>query len=396
MSRRAAPKANSPAVRSMEGSRVSRHLANIYRLGVKELWGLAREPMLLLFIVYLFTGAVYTAGTAMPETLHSAPIAIVDEDDSALSRRIVSAFYPPHFTPPQIVNRDQVDAGLDAGRYTFALHMAHGLQRDVLAGRAPDIQLNVDATRMSQAFMGSGAVQQIVLGEVSEFMQRHRGATAAPVELALRVRFNPAGEQGWFGSLLQVINNITMLSIILTGAALIREREHGTVEHLLVMPVTPTEIMLSKVWSMGLVVLLAGALSLNLIVRGLLGVPVEGSLPLFFIGAALHLFATTSMGIFLATVARNMPQFGMLLILTMMPLQMLSGGSSPRESMPALVQHIMLAAPTTHFVEIGQAVLFRGAGIEVVWTSFLWLVLIGGVLFALALARFRKTIGQMA
>ncbi|HUD40883.1 MAG TPA: ABC transporter permease [Dokdonella sp.] len=374
----------------------SRHLANIYRLGVKELWSLWRDPMMLVLILYVFTGAVYTAATALPETLHHAPIAIVDEDDSPLSQRIVSAFYPPQFTTPQQVRPDALDAGMDQGRFTFALHLPQGLQRDVLAGRAPQIQLNVDATRMSQAFVGSGAVQQIVAAEVEEFVQRHRGSAALPVELVLRARFNPALQEAWFGSLMQIINHITMLSIVLTGAALIREREHGTIEHLLVMPVTPTQIMLSKVWSMGLVVLVAAALSLNLVVRGLLGVPVEGSLALFFTGAALSLFATTSMGIFIATLARNMPQFGMLMMLTIMPLQMLSGGTTPRESMPELVQTVMLAAPTTHFVEIGQAILYRGAGIEVVWKPFLWLAVIGSVLFALSLARFRRTIAQMA
>ena len=374
----------------------ARHLANIYRLGVKELWSLCRDPMMILLIVYVFTAAVYTAATAMPETLHKAPIAIVDEDDSPLSQRIVSAFYPPQFIMPQMISMSEMDEGMDDGRFTFALYIPQGFQRDVLAGRAPDLQLNVDATRMSQAFSGSGAVQQIVIGEVNEFVQRQRGGSALPVDLALRARFNPALEKSWFGGVMRIINNVTMLSIILTGAALIREREHGTIEHLLVMPVTPAEIMLSKVWSMGLVVLLASALSVNLVVRGLIGVPIEGSLPLFFAGAALCLFATTSMGIFMATVARNMPQFGMLMMLTIMPLMMLSGGMTPRESMPALVQNIMLAAPTTHFVEIGQAILYRGAGIEVVWKPFLWLAVIGGVLFALSLARFRKTISQMA
>ena len=374
----------------------ARHLANIYRLGVKELWSLCRDPMMILLIVYVFTAAVYTAATAMPETLHKAPIAIVDEDDSPLSQRIVSAFYPPQFIMPQMISMSEMDEGMDDGRFTFALYIPQGFQRDVLAGRAPDLQLNVDATRMSQAFSGSGAVQQIVIGEVNEFVQRQRGGSALPVDLALRARFNPALEKSWFGGVMRIINNVTMLSIILTGAALIREREHGTIEHLLVMPVTPAEIMLSKVWSMGLVVLLASALSVNLVVRGLIGVPIEGSLPLFFAGAALCLFATTSLGIFMATVARNMPQFGMLMMLTIMPLMMLSGGMTPRESMPALVQNIMLAAPTTHFVEIGQAILYRGAGIEVVWKPFLWLAVIGGVLFALSLARFRKTISQMA
>lgn len=373
-----------------------RHLQNIYRLGVKELWSLLRDVTMLVLIVYTFTASVYTGATAMPETLHNAPIAIVDEDGSPLSQRIISAFYPPQFGPPALIALGEVDRGMDEGRYTFALNIPLHFQRDVLAGRAAEIQLNVDATRMSQAFTGSSYVQQIVLAEVNEFVQRHRGASAAPVDLALRARFNPSLDKTWFGSLMQIINNVTMLSIILTGAALIREREHGTIEHLLVMPVTPTEIMLAKVWSMGAVVLLAAGLSLAFVVQGLLHVPIGGSMALFLAGAALHLFATTSMGIFMATVARSMPQFGLLMVLTLIPLQLLSGGTTPRESMPALVQNAMLAAPTTHFVELGQAILYRGAGIDVVWPQFLALLAIGSVLFSLSLARFRKTISQMA
>ena len=371
-------------------------LLNIYRLGVKELWSLWRDPIMLVLIVYAFTLGIYTAASAMPESLHNAPIAIVDEDQSPLSARIASAFYAPQFSPPQHIGWAEMDTGMDQGLYTFALVIPQHFQRDVLAGKAPQLQLNVDATRMSQAFTGSGHVQQIALGEVAEFAQRYRASSAQPVEMALRARFNPALDKSWFGGLIQIINQITMLSIVLTGAALIREREHGTVEHLLVMPVTPAEIMLAKVWAMGAVVLLASFVSLTVVVQGLLKVPVAGSLPLFFAGAALCLFATTAMGIFMATVARNMPQFGMLLVLTMMPLQMLSGGATPRESMPELVQTVMLIAPTTHFVQLGQAILFRGAGLDVVWPQFLALGLIGGALFACSLARFRRTISQMA
>lgn len=374
---------------------MGRHFANIYRLGVKELWSLWRDPIMLVLIVYTFTLSVYSSASAIPETLHNAPIAIVDEDDSPLSARIVSAFYPPQFTRPAMVTLAQVDPGMDEGLYTFVLNIPPNFQREVLAGRAPELQLNVDATRMSQAFSGSGYVQQIVRSEVDEFVQRYRGSATAPVELALRARFNPALEKAWFGALMQIINNVTLLSLILTGAALIREREHGTIEHLLVMPVTPTEIMLAKVWAMALVVLVAAAVSLIGVVRGFMGVPIEGSVPLFLVGAALSLFATTSMGIFLATVARSMPQFGMLVVLTVLPLQMLSGGMTPRESMPELVQTLMLAAPTTHFVELGQAILFRGAGLDVVWRPFFWLLVIGSALFAYSLGRFRKTVAQM-
>ncbi|MFY1931912.1 ABC transporter permease [Achromobacter xylosoxidans] len=373
-----------------------RHAANIFRLGVKELWSLARDPMMLVLIFVSFTLMIYTAATAVPESLHNAAIAVVDEDVSPLSARITSAFYPPHFTRPAMVTSAEADAGMDAGRYTFVVNVPPNFQRDVLAGRPAEIQLNVDATRMSQAFTGSSYIQQIITDEINEFVKRYRKPTELPVDLAVRMRFNPNLTQAWFGSLMEIINNVTMLSIILTGAALIREREHGTIEHLLVMPVTPTEIMLAKVWSMGLVVLVSAGLSLTFVVRGLLQVPVEGSVALFLAGVALHLFATTSMGIFMATLARSMPQFGMLLVLVLLPLQMLSGGTTPRESMPDFVQNIMLAAPTTHFVELGQAILFRGAGLGIVWQPFLALALIGSVLFAFSLTRFRKTLSQMA
>ena len=371
-------------------------IANIWRLGIKELWSLVRDPMMLVLIVYTFTVSIYVAATAMPESLHKAAIAIVDEDDSPLSARIVASFYPPHFTTPRLITLAEMDAGMDNGTYTFVLDIPPNFQREVLAGLAPAVQLNVDATRMSQAFTGSGYIQQIVAGEVGEFVQRHRSAAQLPVDLNVRMRFNPNLEQAWFGSLMEIINNVTMLSIILTGAALIREREHGTIEHLLVMPVTPGEIMLAKVWSMGLVVLLAALVALVFVVQGALHVPVQGSVLLFMGLAALHLFATTSMGIFLATVARSMPQFGMLLVLTLLPLQMLSGGVTPRESMPEFVQQVMLAAPTTHFVTAAQAILYRGAGLDMVWPQLLAILVIGGVLFTAALARFRKTISQMA
>jgi len=370
--------------------------ANILHLGIKELRSLLRDPILVVLIVYTFTFSIYVASTAMPETLHKAPIAIVDEDRSQLSRRIIDAFFPPHFVTPVLITQAEMDARMDAGLDTFALNIPPGFQRDVLAGRAPVMQLNIDATRMSQAFTGNGYIQTIVNSEVSAFLLGYQSNAPPQVDLILRARFNPELNKSWFGSVMELINNVTMLSIILTGAALLREREHGTVEHLLVMPVTPFEIMTGKVWAMALVVLVASACSLKLIVQGLLSVPIEGSIALFLVGTALHLFATTSLGIYLGTIARSMPQFGLLLMLVLLPLQILSGGTTPRESMPEFIRFVMLSAPNTHFVMLAQAILYRGAGFAVVWPQFIALTLIGTVLFSLSLARFRKTIGMMA
>lgn len=375
---------------------MGRFLANTARLGVKELRSLWRDRAMLFLIVYIFTIAVHTAATSMPETIRDAPIGIVDEDDSPLSRRLASAFHPPEFTPPRVIDLARQDPALDAGRFTYVLDIPPGFQRDVLAGRSPALQLNIDATRMSQAFVGNGAIARLVDDEVAGYLGRGQPRAEAPGSLAPRVRFNPALDPSWFGGLMEMVGHVTMLSFILTGAALIREREHGTVEHLLVMPVTPGEIMLSKVWSMTAVVLLAVWLSLTLVVRGFLGVPVEGSVGLFLAGTALHLFATSSMGIFMATLARNMPQFAMLLMLTLIPLEMLSGGMTPFESMPAPVRWLMSCMPTSHYTEMAQAILFRGAGLEVVWKPFLALAAIGGALFTLSLERFRRTLGGMA
>lgn len=371
-------------------------LANIFNLGIKEFRSLGRDYAMLILIAWAFTLGVYSSATGVPETLHHAPIAIVDEDQSQLSTRIVNAFQPPYFRPPQMIGHAQMDLGMDVGLYTFTLDIPPDFQRDVLAGRQPAIQVNVDATQTGQAFSGAGYIQNIIGTEVREFVSRYRAEAAMPAELAVRMEFNPNLTQAWFGAVMEVINQITMLSIILTGAALIREREHGTVEHLLVMPLTAFEIMLAKVWSMGAVVLVAAAISLQLVVRGWLDVPISGSVGLFLLGAALHLFATTSMGIFLGTVARSMPQLGLLVILTLMPLQILSGGTTPRESMPELVQTLMLAAPTTHFVSLAQAILYRGADLSIVWPQLLGIVGIGAAFFSGALWRFRRTIGQMA
>lgn len=351
-----------------------------------------RDTMMIVLIVFAFTVSIYTAATAVPEILHKVPVAIVDEDHSQLSARIESAFNPPYFGSPQMVSLPQMDRGMDQGNFTLALVIPPDFERDILRSRHPTVQLNVDATRQSQAFAGVAAIQQIVTREVDGFVRRFGGAPSPPVDLAIRMRFNPTLAMSWFAGVMEIVNNVTMLSIILTGAALLREREHGTIDHLLVMPVTPAEIMTAKVWSMGLIVLIATALSLRLVVEDALRVQIHGSATLFLLTAALELFATTSMGIFLATVSRSMAQFGLLVILILMPLNMLSGGLTPKESMPRIVQTFMEGAPTTHFVAAAQSILYRGAGLGIVWPNLLAIAGIGAVFFALALSMFRRSL----
>ena len=368
--------------------------SNIFRLGLKELRSLAADKVLLGLIVWAFSGAIYEAATGVSQELHNAPVAIVDEDASPLSSRLAGALYPPYFKAPELIRLDQVDAAMNNNKYAFVLVIPSNFQRDVAAGRQPELQLNIDATLISQAFIGANYITQIVSGEVGEYLTGRRDSATSSIRITTRARFNPNLTGLWFGGVMEAINNVTMLTIILVGAAFIREREHGTIEHLLVMPLTPFEIMMAKIWANGLAVLLGVAFALLVMVQRVLQVPVAGSVPLFLAAAACYLFSAASIGIFLGTIARSMPQLGLLIIITIVPLQLLSGGVTPQESMPEAIRHIMAATPTTYFVRLAQAILYRGAGFDVIWRDLLSMTGVGAVFFTIALIRFRKAVTQ--
>ena len=369
-------------------------LSNVFRLGIKELRSLAADKVLLALIVWAFSGAIYEAATGVSQELHNAPVAIVDEDVSPLSSRLADALYPPYFKRAERIRLDQVEEAMNHGRYSFVLVVPHRFQQDLAAGRKPEIQLNIDATVVSQAFIGASYIANIVSGEVNEYLTGRRDSGEMPIRLATRVRFNPNLTGLWFGGVMETINNVTLLTIILVGAAFIREREHGTIEHLLVMPLRPVEIMLAKIWANGLAVLIGVAFALLVMVRQVLQVPIAGSLPLFLAAAAFYLFSAASIGIFLGTVARSMPQLGLLIIITIIPLQLLSGGVTPQESMPEAIRTIMAATPTTYFVRLAQGILYRGAGLEVIWPDLLAMLGVGTCFFIVALVRFRKAVTQ--
>ena len=363
---------------------------NIFRLGIKELISLRRDPLFVILIIYVFTLAVYTIARGASTDVRNASVAVVDEDRSALSQRIRDALLMPYFQRPALLSLEQIDAVMDSGRYTFVIDFPPKFQADVLAGRMPSVQVNIDATAIAQAGIGASYIQNVIAQEVRGFVQND--GVMPPVGLAIRTRFNPNLDSAWFLAVMQLINNITMLAIVLAGAALIREREHGTIEHLLVMPLRPIEIMLAKVWANGLVIVIAASLSLHFVVQGALQVPVAGSIPLFLAGTVGYLFSVTSLGIFLATLARSMPQFGLLAIPVVLVMNILSGGMTPLDSMPEPMQIIMQLSPSTHFIKFAQAVLSRGASLDVIWPHVLSFLGIGCVFFATALARFRRTI----
>ncbi|KAG1649462.1 Inner membrane transport permease YhhJ [Nymphon striatum] len=364
-------------------------LSNIYRLGLKELRSLRADPVLILLIAYVFSFAVYAVATGAKLEVINASVAYVDLDRSDLTGRIVGAILPPEFDTPQEISASDVDRVMDNGDYVFVLSFPPRFEADVISGRLPEIQLNVDATAMVQAGNGSVFLQEIISAEITKFISRDDTSSTLPIDLVVTAQFNPNLQSTWFSSVMQVINNVTILSVLLTGAALIREREHGTIEHL--MPVSPSEIMLAKIWANGLAIIVAAVLSLWLVVQGILAVPIAGSIPLFVAGTVLYLVSVTGLGILLATFTTSMPQFGLLALPVLVIMNLLSGSTTPMESIPNWLQTAMQVSPSTHFVAFSQAILYRGAGFETVWLNMLIMVGLSAVFFAIALMRFRQT-----
>lgn len=373
-------------------------LLNVARLSVKELRSLFGDVPLMALIIFAFSVAIYSTAKGVKAEVANASVAVIDGDHSALSRRLRDAIQPPFFKPPVDIDRKEVDRALDRGDYIFILDIPPHFEADVLAGRAPAIALQVDATAMTQAGLGVVYLNEIVLRELLDFLHARGLEAQLPTRSVTRVLFNPNNQGHWFTGVMQIVTNVTVLAIILVGAAVIREREHGTIEHLLVMPVRPSEIAMAKILANGGVILLAVMLSLWFVVHWVLAVPLAEpllqSLGLFFLGTGLYLFAVTALGILLATLASSMPQFGLLAAPVYVVLYLLSGAATPVESMPQQIQSLVQFSPTTQFVKYTQAVIYRGAGLEIVWPQLLAIAAAGALFLFIALTRFRSMLAK--
>ena len=348
---------------------------------------------MLALVAYSFTIAIYAAATGASTEATNLSVAIVDEDHSDLSRRIADGLTPPTFKPAIQIAATEIDAVMDSQRVIYVIEIPPKFEADVLAGRQTTVQIDVDATAAAQAFNGMTYIQNVINDYVTQFIAGREGGVGIPVKVVIQAKFNPNLKSSWFTSVMQIISNLTMITVMLTGAALIREREQGTVEHLLVMPVVPAEIMISKILANGLVIVVAAGLSLLLVVQWWLQVPITGSILLFLGGACFYVFTVAALGIALGTVASTMAQFGLLSIPVLLVMMLLSGSTTPLESMPVWLQYLMkVISPTPHFVIFAQDVLYRGADLSIVWPELLATTVIGAVYFGIALYRFRRVI----
>ncbi|MBH5328975.1 ABC transporter permease [Eikenella sp. S3360] len=369
-------------------------LKNVWYLGGKEIRSFFTDYALFGLLVFMFTFSVYSVSKNMTVEMKDAAVAVYDQDRSALTYRIRDAMLAPQFKHVADIDSGQIDRAMDLGEYSFILAIPPNYTADLLAGKRPQLQLLVDATAMSQAGVGSGYIRQIVNREVGAYLGQPNATAAAPFEPVMNVLFNENLRSDWFMPLNQLVGNATLLTILLVGAAVIREREHGTIEHLLVMPVGASEIVMAKILANGLIILVSSTLSLLLVMHRVVGVPIHGSLLLFIACQAVYLFSVAGLGVLLATQAPTMPQFSLLCIIVYIAVFLLSGSTSPIENLPPAVRTVSELSPMTHFSAISKEIIFRGAGWSVIRRSVLVTAVSGALFTTLAIVRFRRMLAQ--
>ncbi len=362
----------------------------------KELLQLARDTLLVLAVIYLFTFDIMMAGGVKMD-LSKATVVVHDADHSLASRELIHRFQPPYFQlGGEILNQKEGIQRLDQGKALVALDIPPRFQHNLLQGRPTQVQVQVDTSNIVLGTLAASYSGQII-GQYGfdAALQRvgltDEGLAAVPMLIDRhRVWYNPNQKDSWFMSISELLTVITVLAMMLPAAAAVREKERGTIEQLLVSPLTPIQILLPKVVAMTLVILLGTALSVGLILHGVFHVPMKGSLTLFFAVTAMYTFAMSGLGLFISTMSRNLAQAAMMTIMIMMPVILLSGAWTPPEAMPVGIRQAMYISPLYYYIEISYAILLKGAGIKILWDSLLGLGMLGSLVFGFGVWRFRR------
>jgi ABC-2 type transport system permease protein len=364
----------------------------------KEFLQFSRDWVILLILLYSFTCDIYLATKGFNLEVRRTPLVVYDLDRSQKSQELVEMFRLPHFHRVAFSHREgEVRELLDRGKASMALvipaHFAHLLAE----GRQATIQLIVDGTHSNSALIAMGYAARIIESfsrniVLKEYGLTERGLQLFPhVDLRYRVWFNPNLKSEYFMGLTELFSVITMLSILLPAAALVREKEYGTIEQLLVTPLLPYEIMLAKIIPMGAITFLATFIAIFSVLKPIFGIPILGNLWLFLLATLVFVFTSSGLGLFLASVTRSLSEVILLVLLIMTPVLFLSGSWTPIEAMPFWMKKVTYLSPLRYFLEIGFSVFLKGVGFHGLWKEFAGLLALGGLAFFLGMVKFRSS-----
>lgn len=363
----------------------------------KEFRQFVRDRLLLALVIFVYTADVIVCTLALSFDVRGLKLAVYDGDRTQLSAALVERFTATDYFGAVTSVSDLRALGdlLDADRADIALVLPPGLARGVSVGRPPAVQVLLSGANSNTASAARGYAMAIVGGFAREQMLAQAAAQGVTIDLPsvrprTRILYNPQLEFRHFMAVSMVVAAALMVGVITAAAGLVREKESGTIEQLIVTPLRSHELVLAKAAPPFLIAL--AALVPSLAIARLFGVPMAGSLVLFVAVSAVALAAFLSIGFFIATLAESLQQALLLAFLVLFPLMFLSGTTVPIESMPRPMQWVSQLSPVRHYMEVALGVLTKGVGLQVLWPQIAALAVSATVLGTWSIARLRRAL----
>ena len=366
-------------------------VSRLWALVRKEVQQILRDRQLIKLLIIPPTLQLLIYGFALNPEVHNLRLGVVDYAQVAASRELVSALTANRiFLAASYPSSErELARQVERGELTAGLVIPPNFNRRLAAGDSAEVQVFIDGVDANSAGIASGYIQQI--------LRRFRPQTgAAPPTPPLRTQvsflYNPGLTSSWFFVPGVIGLVLTLIATLVSAVTLVREKDTGTLEQLLMTPAAAWEILLAKI--LPLVVLLMGDVLLALLLgRLVFAVPIRGNLLLLLALSGLYLFVGIGVGIMLATVCRSQQQVMLTAFFITLPMVQTSGAIAPIESMPTLFQLLSLLNPLRHYIAILRGLMLKGVGLEALWPHALALLVMAPLLMAISVSRFR---GQLS
>jgi ABC-2 type transport system permease protein len=368
----------------------------MWRLLKKELLHILRDKGLVIFILYAFTLDIYIAAQGFNLIPELVSISVYDEDNSYRSRELIDRIQPPAFRKPQrIYNRHEIDEMLNESKTVLALVIPSGFEKDIYRDDA-SVQILVDGTQSSAAYLSS-AYLNIITEQYSNDFLRERlklsKITGIPyVDIRSRIYFNPDANDRLFEGINEFFMVVTLIGMILPAAILIREKEYGTIEQIMISPLSINKLLFIKIIAASMFLLTMIGLSYEFILTLWLGFRLKGTLLSFIIISLVYSFATSGLAFIIASVSKRFSQIGLLTIAIFAPMLLLSGGWVPPESLPDWLRRLTVISPLKYYMDMGIGLLIRGASLELLLPNMIKLLILGAILMITGYLLYEKRV----
>lgn len=361
----------------------------------KEFLHFWRDPILMVVVLWAFTMDVYLTATGFSLDIQAFPLAIYDMDQTKASETLLNELRPPKFRVVEMIHSEgRIDELLLSGKALMVVVVPKGFSESLARGESAKVQALLDGTNSNSAGLAMTQITNLFMRcQLKNVQTIDMQAKYLPIRMKSRVEFNPNMQVAWFVGLTEMCSSITLVAMLLPAAALVREKEYGTIEQLLVSPLRPWQITLSKIVPMMLLVIASTGLCLYAVLGAAFSVYPQGPMWFYLLSTGMYVAACSGLGMLIATFAKNLSQVMLMLTTTLVPVQFLSGSWTPIEAMPASVQWFTHLSPLYYFLDIGLGIFFKGWGVEEGLVPFFWLTVLGGSLFVFGTTRVGKQFG---